>query len=793
MLNLEEWDKIKKMTKSNIKHNNANKITGEGNDSSSPINDITFSVFLLAVSIILLAIALYIRLPAQKFFATSNTSPYTANVLFSRFPEPIKIFKPFLIDVLGRFLKAYIIPTILCILAIFLACLSWVKYRTIYQGKLLDATPENKRNDKDKSKAYSPDYSSYLHRIFSFLTGKRLLIILAIYLAGMILMRYFILDKVISSGDEFSYIYQAKIMSRLKAFIPGPLPTDSFASDGIVNGEKFYSKYTVGFSILLIPFVLLKIPYIINSIFAVLVIIAVFFLGKEIYGRNTGLLSAIFLAVSPFFVLNSLSVLVHTPFLFFYIIFILFFFRSSREKSLLNPLIGGLSLGFAFLIRPADIILPAILFFIAAIYFLIGKSRKKLFIRYIVMLFAFFILVGILFYFNYMQTGNPLKFGFQEYISEEKWGMGVWGHNNLKAIWNTTFNLTRLFIWLPPLMILLSIISLFEKRKLNAFLMLIAISPIIFFYFYYGLGFHEFGPRYYFTMLAVIPILASRGVIFLEQKINERMENLFHIDKKHKKQHIYIPVATIFLIFTVVFTLVGILPGISKEAVSYPWRITKFFRLIQDKFGDSPEGAVLFLQTTPKQISTYFVRNDPFFENEIITVNFLDPDINKKVIERFPQKKPYLVNYDDRTHQWLFSEYYMMPYDELSKDERIRIRITAALNYSASIYKYDKGIEQIKKGMEIDPDNVNLYSVLAMLEDARGNTDRAEEYWKKVIELNPRLSEAYLNLAIIQAKLENYNTALENFRKYLSFNPGNPGLGRARLWIEYIAGKYKRK
>lgn len=747
-------------------------------------------IFLFAVSIALLAIALYIRIPAQKFFATSNTSPYTANVLFSRFPEPIKIFRPFLTDILGRFLKAYIIPTILYILAVFVACMAWIKYGSVHQEKI----------SENKSETYSPGNSFSLHRIFSLLTGKRLIIILAIYLAGMILLRFILLDKVISSGDEFSYIYQAKIMSKLKVFIQGPQPTDSFASDGIVNSEKFYSKYTVGFSILLIPFVLLKNPYIVNSIFAVLTIIAVFFLGKQMYDRNTGLLSAIFLAVAPFFILNSITVLVHTPFLFFYIIFILFFFKSINKDSLLNPLIGGLSLGFAFLTRPADIILPAIIFFFAAIYFLIRggdgsadedkwKSRKRLFTRYLVMLSAFFVFVGILFYFNNMQTGNPFKFGFQKYLSEEKWGMGVWGHNNLKAIWNTTFNFTRLFIWMPPLIVLLSIISLFEKRKLNAFLMLLAISPVIFYYFYYGLGFHEFGPRYYFTMLAMIPILAARGIIFLEQKINERMQNLTHIDKKPVKQNAYVPVAAIFLVFTIIFTLAGILPGISREAVSYPWRITKFFRLIQDKYGGNPDGVVLFLQTTPKQISTYFVRNDPFFENKIITVNFLDPDVNKKVTQRFPKRTPYLVNYDDRTHQWLFSEYYKRPYDELSKDERIRIRITAALNYSASIYKYDKGIEQIEKGLKIDPDNVNLYSILAMLEDARGNTDQAEKCWKKVIGLNPRLPEAYLNLAIMQARLKNYNTALENFRKYLSFNPGNRGIERARLWIEYIAGK----
>jgi len=757
----------KQMSKNNIKQQNTDKKDEKGNVSSHSGNNLIIPVLLLSASIILLVIAVCIRIPAQKFFSTSNTSPYTANVLFSRFPEPIKIFKPFVMDILSRFLKAYIIPTILYVIAIALACISWIKYPAIHGRKF-------------------PDYNSF--------TWKHFLIILAVYLAGMILMRYFILDKVISSGDEFSYIYQAKTISRFRAYIPGPQPTDSFASDGIVNGDKFYSKYTVGFPILLIPFVLLKNPYIVNPIFSVLAVIAMFFLGREIYDRRTGILSAILLAITPFFILNGISILVHTPFLLFYIVFLLFFFKSIHKESLINPLVGGLSLGFAFLIRPADVIFPAFLFLFTAIFFLIReKSRKKLFVRYVAMLFAFLVFVGILFYFNYLQTGDPLKFGFQQYISEEKWGMGVWGHSNLKAIWNTTFNLTRLFIWMPPLMILLSIFSLFEKRKLNWFLFLLGLSPVIFYYFYYGLGFHEFGPRYYFTMLGVIPILASRGIFFIERKVNERIDSLSGNDDDHAKNQVPIPLATIFLIFTLVFTFVGILPGISREASTYPWNITKFFRLIQDKFGERDKGVILFLQTTPKQISTYFVRNDPFFENKIITVNFLDPDSNKKVMERFPGRTPYLVNYDDGIHQWMFGEYYKKPYNELSRDEKIRFRITSALNYSASIYKYDKGIEQIEKGLEIDPHSVNLYSVLAMLEDARGNTEQSEKYWKRVIELNPRLPEAYLNLAIMQAKMKQYDDALENFRKYLSFNPGNPGSGRARLWIEYITNKYKER
>jgi len=91
-------------------------------------------------------------------------------------------------------------------------------------------------------------------------------------------------------------------------------------------------------------------PWILNPFLSSLSIILLYFIGKEIYNSNVGILAAFLGAISILFLLMSSSMISHTSGLFFTSFFLLFLFRSLKNPSITNGLFTGLGLGMALLI-----------------------------------------------------------------------------------------------------------------------------------------------------------------------------------------------------------------------------------------------------------------------------------------------------------------------------------------------------------------------------------------------------------------------------------------------------------
>lgn len=686
-------------------------------------------------------------------------------MLFAGYPNEAVVFYPMIKDLLHRFFSAYIIPAVFVFLSVYFAIKASI-------CKNRENEPENK----------TEEVPSHLRLAGWFEKNKLQVLSLVITAVLLIVLRYGSLGENVFSGDEFSYLYQAKIMSHLKLSVPAPDPAPSFMGDQIVNNGKFFSKYTVGFPVLLIPFVMIGNPFILNPILAVFAIVVMYRLGKELYDGGTALFAAVLLAVSPFFILNSITILVHTGFLLFFLLFLLCYIKSLREKSPLYPIAAGASIGFAMLIRPADTLFPVILFCIVSLFVLIkggipgettgSDNRKFLLGRFLLMIAGASVFAGFLLYVNYAQTGSPLKFSFQEYISEEKWGLGVMGHNHIRAIWNSTFALTRLFVWLPPLVIGFSVLSLFEKTWKNALLALIALCPFVFYYFYYGIGFHEFGPRYYFLTLAALPLLASRGMIMIENLLRAKQKSA--------------PAAAIAFCIIILFNLAAVFPGIVNESTAYPRGLTFFFRDVDQKFRDSGEGVILFLQTTPHQLLVYYTRNEPDLSNKNIIANFLDMETNRKVIEKFPNKKPILVNFDEQTQQWSYSPWYDKSFDQLPTEEKVRIYITSAFNYAIAVRDFKKAIEQADLGLKVAPEEFRLYNVKGMMQKANLDSAGAEQSYKTSIKLNPTDMQTIYDLAVLQREMGKKDEAKANFEKCIAGTTDPKMQNIARMWLEHL-------
>src|SRR3989344_8843563 len=120
-----------------------------------------------------------------------------------------------------------------------------------------------------------------------------------------------------NSADEYSYLVMAEIFSQGKLFVPSPPESKFFDFFYIINDGKFYGKYPPGWPFFLAVGVILKMPFIMNLIFAILTLIIVYLISKEISSTKIANITLLIASTSPYFILNSASYFSHSSALFF--------------------------------------------------------------------------------------------------------------------------------------------------------------------------------------------------------------------------------------------------------------------------------------------------------------------------------------------------------------------------------------------------------------------------------------------------------------------------------------------
>ncbi|MDI6848386.1 MAG: glycosyltransferase family 39 protein [Candidatus Saccharicenans sp.] len=333
-------------------------------------------------------------------------------------------------------------------------------------------------------------------------------------------------------NDEFGYIFQAKIFLTGRLYAPSPCPGEAFDFPHIINNGRWYSQYPPGYPLLLMPFVFLGVPWLLNPLLAAFSVIVIYFLALELFGRRVALLSSLLCALSIWFLVTSATYLSHTANLFFFSLFLLFLFRSIKSPGILPGILAGASLGFAFLIRPYETAwasLPLLIHYLIKFIKAPGEYVKNLLSLAAAAGFFLLLFLG----YNFLTNGHPLLTGYEvRYGPEHGIGFGKKGYTetphtpfrgalllgeNFKAINN------YLFGW--PLSSLFPLALIFISRKYRAenkkeiILLFSAIATLSFGLFIYWGTFVLVGARQFFTIFSLLIILSATGLTALEQTL----------------------------------------------------------------------------------------------------------------------------------------------------------------------------------------------------------------------------------------------------------------------------------
>jgi hypothetical protein len=337
--------------------------------------------------------------------------------------------------------------------------------------------------------------------------------------------------------DEVAYIWQAKALATGHLKVPSPSHVQSLIVPFVVDyqGERF-SKYPPGWPALLSLGIQLGIRVWVNPLLAGLGIWLTYQLGIRSFNKLVGLLAAGLTVTSPFFLMNSGSLLSHPLGLVLSATFALGWLEAfwKNKNAGDNPahnriqgwftILSALALGALTLTRPMTAIAVALPFALHGLYLLL-HSEKATRLRLLIFCLVMIGFVSIYLLWQYSLTGDPLLNPYTLWWPYDKVGFGP-GHGHepnghtLKIAWLNLRNSldaasSDLFGWRAISWVFLPMGLWASRRNPKGLLLGSVVVSMVLVYTTYWIGATLFGPRYYYEALFSLTLISAAGIAWL--------------------------------------------------------------------------------------------------------------------------------------------------------------------------------------------------------------------------------------------------------------------------------------
>ncbi len=354
-----------------------------------------------------------------------------------------------------------------------------------------------------------------------------------------------IFDRLPRTEDEVTFLFQAKTIAEGRLIAPGPEHGEFFfMSFVIVQDGQWFGKYPPGYPAVLSFGILLDQPWLVNALAAAVAVGLLVAVGKRFYDLRTALLGALLLALSPFFIIQSGSLLSHVVALCWVLgALLLFDIMRSRDMPL-AALGAGVAGGMLLLTRPLTAVGIALPFVIVGIFDLI--ARRPLWRRYALAAVGALPFVLVLLAYNDATAGSPLRSAYELWWEYDKIGFGpdygINGHSfddavdnlrsNLRALADVLFGWPRRLSFLPVLLAVAVALWRIRRGKVDrassADLMLAGmVVGLIGIHMLYWTPGKMYGPRYYFEIISALSLLGARGIFIAWDEIGHLLRRTY--------------------------------------------------------------------------------------------------------------------------------------------------------------------------------------------------------------------------------------------------------------------------
>jgi hypothetical protein len=337
--------------------------------------------------------------------------------------------------------------------------------------------------------------------------------------------------------DEIAYLVQARYFAAGQPWMsapPVPAAFDTFLLE--VSGARWYSVFPPGWPLVLAIGAKLGVPWLVNPVLGGAGILLTYLLVQELADRRLARLSTTLLAVSPWYLLMSMSFMSHPLSLVLALLTALGTARACRTGAWRPALGAGLALGILGMSRPLEgVAIGAV----AGIPLLVVAMRKARAGALVAAVSGTLITGGMGLAYNAMITGSALRFPAEQYFDREygpgRYGMGFgpekglgWqgldpfpGHGAIDVGVNTVLNgfmiNIDLFGWVVGSAAIV-LLGLFQARKGIDRLMAATIATVVLLHSaYWFSGGPDFGARYWYLVIVPVVVLAARGLSAVER------------------------------------------------------------------------------------------------------------------------------------------------------------------------------------------------------------------------------------------------------------------------------------
>jgi hypothetical protein len=322
--------------------------------------------------------------------------------------------------------------------------------------------------------------------------------------------------------DAVAYQFQAKLFAAGQLYLQTPpyvAQLDELLQ--ITKGGRWYAQYPPGTALVYAVGWLLGAAWLVGPIMALVMVLALAWATKSLYGARTGLAALALGSLSPFILFQAGSFLSHVVSGAFLALSLAAFVYGERVQRARWHAATGVMLGFAFLCREAAGVafaLPLVL------WLLWDRQWKRIFV---LGLAGLPFLAGYLAY-NAALTGSPFLLPRTVYQPADTLGFaadGPFQHTLAAGLVNTDLNLTLLGLDLsgwPPLATFSLLLCPFFLRKPGRRELLLGGGALLMMAAYIPYAAHgiELGPRYYLDTLPWLIPAAARGLQCVAQAVN---------------------------------------------------------------------------------------------------------------------------------------------------------------------------------------------------------------------------------------------------------------------------------
>lgn len=460
------------------------------------------------------------------------------------------------------------------------------------------------------------------------------------------LVRFLLLRDTAITDDENVYAFMARVFASGRLYAPSaPEAIRAFFDNQfIVNNGKWHGMFFPGHGALLAVGERLGALRWVPTVSAVLTALLAFLVARRLFGRRAAILTLALLALSPYFVMSSATLLAHSTAALFIMAFLYAVLRAQDTSAqALWWLAAGLALGWAGHTRPV----AAAAFAVPWVVWL-GIRLKQDPGRRRIAGSALFCLAGALtlavfFAYNQAVAGHPLRTGYHTYSALYRFPVDIGAIKApppLPSLYELGYTAERLNFWLfgwPVSLILLP----FFRRSVEAVLLLAATAAVVVAYAVSTLPtINAAGPAHYSELAAPLVILSASG---LEQLVlRARGWTAPAGGEGFVLGAGVAAVACALLVFLPVY-------GSSLRAMSALARAP--YDLVE---GRRLDRAVVFVHSLPSLswrpgAWVYFHRNNrPDLSDRILFVKDLGPERNKELMRAMPDRAPYAMGVRDR-------------------------------------------------------------------------------------------------------------------------------------------------